>query len=72
MTNMTPRNTPESEGGQMAESTLPALAEDEAIGAGGKSRRDALAALAKHAAYTAPAAIAILSLTTNRAKAIYF
>jgi len=67
MTNMTPRNTPESESG------LPALpAEAETSASSGKSRRDAVAILAKHAAYTAPAVLAILSLTTNRAKAGYF
>jgi hypothetical protein len=57
----------------MAEPALPALpAEDETSGSGGTSRRDAVAILAKHAAYTAPAVMAILSLTTNRAKAGYF
>jgi hypothetical protein len=67
MTNMTPRNTPESETG------LPTLsAEAEASASGDKSRRAAVAILAKHAAYTAPAVMAILSLTTNRAKAGYF
>jgi hypothetical protein len=67
MTDMTPRNTSESESG------LPALAgEAETSTSGDKSRRDALAVLAKHAAYTAPAVMAILSLTTNRAKAGYF
>jgi hypothetical protein len=67
MTNVTPRNTPESESG---ETDLPA--EAETSGSGEKSRRDAVAILAKHAAYTAPAVMAILSLTTNRAKAGYF
>ena len=67
MTNMTPRNTPASESVQPS---LPALpSEAETSGSGGKSRREAVAILAKHAAYTAPAVIAILSLTTNRAKA---
>jgi polyribonucleotide nucleotidyltransferase len=66
MTNMTPRNTPASESGEMAEAGLPAEAE---AGSGDKSRRDALAVLAKHAAYTAPAVLTILSLTTKRAAA---
>jgi len=70
MTNMTPRNTSECESVQPA---LPALpAEAEVIASDGTSRRDAVAILAKHAAYTAPAVMAILSLTTNRAKAGYF
>jgi hypothetical protein len=47
-------------------------AEAETSASGGTSRRDAVAILAKHAAYTAPAVMAILSLTTNRAKAGYF
>jgi hypothetical protein len=54
----------------MAESDLPAVpAEDETSGAGGKSRRDALAVLAKHAAYTAPAVLTVLSLTAKRVAA---
>jgi hypothetical protein len=54
----------------MAEPGLPALpAEDATSDPGGKSRRDALAVLAKHAAYTAPAVMAILSLTAKRAAA---
>ena len=70
MTNMTPRNAPESESARPA---LPALSSEAEIDASvGKSRRDAVAILAKHAAYTAPAVMAILSLTTNRAKAGYF
>ena len=70
MMNGTPRNTAETESGQVVQSLSPALpAEDEASG---KSRRDALAALAKHAAYTAPAVLAILSLTTKRAAAFSF
>jgi hypothetical protein len=35
----------------------------------GMARRNALAILAKHAAYTAPAVLAVLSITTIRAKA---
>jgi hypothetical protein len=70
MAKRTLRNTPTSEGGEIAKSTLPAVsAEDETSGAGGKSRRDALAVLAKHAAYTAPAVLTILSLTAKRAAA---
>jgi hypothetical protein len=73
MTNMTHRNTPENVNGERVELALPALpAEDETRGSGGTSRREALAALARHAAYTAPAVMTILSLTTNRAKAGYF
>jgi hypothetical protein len=73
MTNMTPRNTSESENSAMVEPALPALpAEAEIIASGGKSRRDAVAILAKHAAYTAPAVLTILSLTTSRAKAFSF
>jgi hypothetical protein len=73
MTNMTPRNTPESESGEMVAPARPALpSEDEIDASGGKSRRDAMAVLAKHAAYTAPAVMAILSLTANRAKAFSF
>jgi hypothetical protein len=68
MTNMTPRT--ESENGEMVDPAL--AAETETSTSGDKSRRDALAVLAKHAAYTAPAVVAILSLTTNRAKAGYF
>jgi hypothetical protein len=65
MTNSTHRNTQESE--------KPALqVEDVMRGSAGKSRREALATLAKHTAYTAPAVMTILSLTTNRAKAGYF
>lgn len=64
MTNMTPRNTSESESG------LPASpAEAEVSASAGSSRRDAMTILAKHAAYTAPAVMAILSLTTKRATA---
>jgi hypothetical protein len=70
MTNMTPRNIPENVNGERVEPALPA--EDEMRGSGGTSRREALAALARHAAYTAPAVMTILSLTTNRAKAGYF
>jgi hypothetical protein len=67
MTNMTPRNTSESESG------LPASpAEAEVIASAGTSRRDAVAILAKHAAYTAPAVMAILSLTTIRARGYEF
>lgn len=67
MTNMTPRNTSESE------NDLPAIpAEAEVIASDGKSRRDAMMVLAKHAAYTAPAVLTILSLTTSRAKAFSF
>ncbi len=57
----------------MVEAALPAFpAEDHASGPDGQSRRDALAALAKHAAYTAPAVLAMLSLTTKRAAAFSF
>ena len=73
MTNMTPRNPSENESAAMAEPARPALpAEAEVTASDGTSRRDAVAILAKHAAYTAPAVMAILSLTTNRAKAGYF
>jgi hypothetical protein len=66
MANITLRTTPTSE----PEPALPAVsAEDETSGAGGKSRRDAMAVLAKHAAYTAPAVLTILSLTAKRAAA---
>jgi hypothetical protein len=67
MTNMTPRNTPQNENGEKVEPALPA--EDGMRGSVGTSRRDALAALAKHAAYTAPAVLTILSLSTKRAAA---
>jgi hypothetical protein len=73
MTNTTIRNTAEHKGGQLEESILPDLPmEDETTGLGEKSRRDAMAVLAKHAAYTAPAVLAILSLTTKRAAAFSF
>jgi hypothetical protein len=66
MANMTLRNTPASE----PEPALPAFpAEDETSDPDGKSRRDAMAVLAKHAAYTAPAVLAMLSLTAKRAAA---
>jgi hypothetical protein len=66
MANMTLRNTPASE----PEPGLLALpAEDATSGPDGKSRRDALAVLAKHAAYTAPAVLTILSLTAKWAAA---
>ena len=45
---------------------------EEVTNSEGMARRDALAILAKHAAYTAPAVLAVLSVTTNRAKAGYF
>jgi hypothetical protein len=45
---------------------------EETINSEGAARRKALAILAKHAAYTAPAVLAILSVTANRAKAGYF
>jgi hypothetical protein len=54
------RNIPESEAGEMA---------GEIRGRGGKSRREALAVLAKHAAYTAPAVLTIVSLSAQRATA---
>jgi hypothetical protein len=73
MTNETLRNTAESKGSQMAESVPSASpAEDGTSGPGGKSRRDALAVLGKHAAYTAPAVLTILSLTAKRAAAFSF
>ena len=65
MANMTLRNRPASE----PEPALPAFPAEETSGAGGKSRRDALAVLANHAAYTAPAVLTILSLTAKRAAA---
>jgi hypothetical protein len=66
MAKRTLRNTPASE----PESALPAFpAEDATSDPGGKSRRDAMAVLAKHAAYTAPAVLTILSLTAKRAAA---
>ncbi len=70
MTNETIRNIPESANGEIVKAVLPALpAEAAASGAGDKSRRDAMAVLAKHAAYTAPAVLTILSLSASRAKA---
>ena len=66
MANMTLRNTPASE----PEPALPTFpAEDATSGPDRKSRRDAMAVLAKHAAYTAPAVLTILSLTAKRAAA---
>jgi hypothetical protein len=66
------RNTVDR-GGQTVESILsdPSL-EEETSDSGDKSRRDALAILAKHTAYTAPAVLAILSLSKKRAAAISF
>jgi hypothetical protein len=66
MTNVTPRNTSQTESSEKVEPALPA---EDAMRGSGTSRRDALAALAKHAAYTAPAVLTILSLTTKRAAA---
>lgn len=66
MTNVIPRTTSQNED---HEKTEPALLEDGMQGSAGTSRRDALAALAKHAAYTAPAVLTILSLTAKRAAA---
>jgi hypothetical protein len=40
-----------------------------AIDPEGMARRKALATLAKHAAYTAPAVLAVLSISVSRAKA---
>jgi hypothetical protein len=37
---------------------------------GGLSRREALALIGKHAVYTAPAVLAVFSLTTKRATAL--
>jgi hypothetical protein len=71
MTDKTLRNTAETVSGQVAESSPPLPAEA-ASDLAGKSRRDALAALAKHTAYTAPAVLAMLSLTTKRAAAFSF
>jgi hypothetical protein len=69
MTNKTLRNKAESDG----QKALPALqAQGETSDLGDRSRRDALAILAKHTAYTAPAVLAILSLTTKRAAAFSF
>lgn len=48
------------------------LNKEPAMNSESMARRKALAALAKHAVYTAPAVLAILSVTTNRAKAGYF
>ena len=57
----------------MAESILPDLSpEDETSDSGDKSRREALVVLGKHGAYTAPAVLAILSLTEKRATAKSF
>jgi hypothetical protein len=41
----------------------------EGLDSGDVARRNALAILAKYAAYTAPAVLAVLSVTTPRAKA---
>jgi hypothetical protein len=43
--------------------------ERDAIDAEGMARRKALAILAKHTAYTAPAVLAVLSISVPRAKA---
>jgi hypothetical protein len=70
MTNKTRRNAADNRGGQMAESILRDLPpEDEASDSDDKSRRDALATLAKHTAYTAPALLAMLSFSRKRAAA---
>jgi len=69
MTNKTLRSKVEIEGGERPDSVAAA---DHAEDAAAKSRRDALAVLAKHTAYTAPAVLAILSLTTKRAAAFSF
>ena len=66
MTNLIPQNASQNEDREKME---PASLEDGMRGSAGTSRRDALAALAKHAAYTAPAVLTILSLTTKRAAA---
>jgi hypothetical protein len=58
-------NTPGTEGVETPEPAQPGLpAEDEMRGSGGKSRRDALAIVAKHSAFTAPAVLTILSLSS--------
>jgi len=50
----------------MAESILPDLSpEDETSDSGDKSRREALVVLGKHAAYTAPAVLAICRSPRN-------
>jgi hypothetical protein len=72
MANESILNTPMTEGGQSVESIPPALPGDETTDVSGKSRRDALAILARHTAYTAPAVVAMLSLTTKRANAFSF
>jgi hypothetical protein len=73
MTNEMLRNKAEHESGQMAEATpLVLQAKDETSDLGDKSRRDALAILAKHTAYTAPAVVAMLTLSAKRAAAFSF
>jgi hypothetical protein len=52
---------------QMVDSALPQ--EDEASADGEPSRRDAVAIVAKHALYTSPAVLAVLSIETKRATA---
>ena len=73
MTSKTRQNAADDEGGQTAEPILPDLSPaGETSDSGDKSRREALAVLAKHTAYTAPAVLAILSLSRKRAAAITF
>jgi hypothetical protein len=62
-------NTTEGKDSQVPDSTPLA---DKADDAAAKSRRDAMAVLAKHAAYTAPAVMTILTLSTKRAAAFSF
>lgn len=70
MMNVTPQSPSQSENDEMAERALPAGPADDAMhDSDGKSRRDAMAVLAKHTAYTAPAVLAMLSLSKTRAAA---
>lgn len=71
MTDM-PQNT-SANGAGTGEPALPSVPADDVLhGSSGTSRRDAMAVLAKHATYTAPAVMAILTLSSKRAAAGYF
>jgi hypothetical protein len=73
MTNESLGKIKETTGEQCVEPNAPAFpTEDLRDGSEAKSRRDALAILAKHTAYTAPAVVAMLTLSAKRAAAFSF
>ncbi len=73
MTDNTLRNTTDTDKSPTENSDSPILPVDgERSDLSRKSRRDAMAVLAKHVAYTTLAVLAILSLTARRARAFSF